>query len=92
MTETGVVYTAPVPSTAAVQPIAVGASPFTYQNSQDAAIVVIVSGGTVTTIQFSRDGTNWYTVGLLAGQFWLNPGDRLRVTYVVAPNMYYVNV
>lgn len=68
--------------------ITVGASPYTYN-----AIVkgsVIVSGGTVSAIAFSRDGTTFYTTGQTAGMFTLNAQDRLRVTYTVLPTMTFV--
>jgi hypothetical protein len=67
-------------------------SPFTYQNTTPTPIVVIVSLGTstISLIEFSRDGSTWDTIGLLAGTFPLNPNDRLRVTYAVGtPTMTY---
>jgi hypothetical protein len=46
------------------------------------------SGGVVTSIEISRDNTNWYNVGLTQGQFTLNKNDYIRVSYTTAPNMY----
>ena len=69
--------------------ITVGASPFSFINTESVPIEVFISVGTVTTIEFSRDGVTFDLVGLLAGQFRLNPGDRLRVTYAVVPTMVY---
>ena len=69
-------------------PITVGVSPYTYS-----ALVrgsVIVSGGTVSAIAFSRDGTTFYTTGQTAGMFTLNAQDRLRVTYTGLPTMTFV--
>lgn len=67
--------------------ITVGGSPFTYQNPLNRPVSVMVSGGTVTTISISRDGTNFFLVGLLAGMFHLSAGDYLRVVYILAPTM-----
>lgn len=67
--------------------IVVGASPFTYQNAIVNPVNILVSGGTVTTISISRDGINFFGVGLLTGQFHLSPGDFLRIVYVLAPTM-----
>lgn len=67
--------------------ITVTASPFSYQNVTGFPADVIVSAGTVSLIEFSRNGTTWYGVGATAGMFGLSPGDRLRVTYTVAPTM-----
>lgn len=67
--------------------ITVGASPFTYQNTSNIHVDVLISGGTVTTISISRDGVNFFAVGLLAGQYRLSPGDSVRVVYVLAPTM-----
>jgi hypothetical protein len=67
--------------------IAVGASAFVYQNTGLNPENVLVSGGTVTTIELSRDGSTFFVVGIIAGQFHLAQGDKLRVTYAVAPTM-----
>lgn len=60
-----------------------GASPLTY-----AAIArgqAIVSGGTVSAIALSRDGTTFYTTGQTAGVFPMSFGDKLKVTFTVTP-------
>ncbi len=67
--------------------IAVGGSAFSYQNLDQQRQAVIVEGGTVSAIEFSRDNVNWYNVGETAGYYILMPADYLRVTYTVAPNM-----
>ena len=67
--------------------IAAGASPFTFQNTTGRSIDVIVTGGTVFAIAFSRDNVTFYGVGSTSGVFWLSPNDRLRVTYTVAPTL-----
>ena len=74
-------------SGSAASSIAVGASAFVYQNTGQSSEDVIVSGGTVTTIEISRDGSTFFVAGVLGGQFHLSPGDKLRVTYAVAPTM-----
>ena len=67
--------------------VVVGASPFTYQNTTGRPADVIVTGGTVSAIAFSRDNTTFYGVGATSGVFWLSPYDYLRVTYTVAPTI-----
>jgi hypothetical protein len=67
--------------------ITVTTSPMTYT-----AVIrgqAHVSGGTVSVIEFSRDGTNWYDTGITAGFVQMDKGDQLRVTYAVAPNITY---
>lgn len=73
---------------AAEVPVTVGASPFSYSAPVKGS--VIVNGGTVSAIAFSRDGTTFYTTGQTAGMFTLNAQDRLRVTYTVLPTMTFV--
>lgn len=73
---------------AAVMPLTVTASPFTYSPTVKGS--VIVNGGTVSQIQFSRDGTNFYTTGQASGMFTLNAADRLVVTYTVPPTITFV--
>lgn len=69
-------------------PVTVGASPFTL--SATAKGSVIVNGGTVSQIQFSRDGTTFYTTGQTAGMFTVNAFDRLVITYTVVPTVTFV--
>jgi hypothetical protein len=77
-------------STVAPSDITVTASPFTYQNTTAFNGDVIISGGTVSDIEFTRDNTTFYTVGFIEGVLRLSPSDRVRVTYTVAPTMTYV--
>jgi hypothetical protein len=62
-------------------------SPFTLQNTQGYALDVVISGGGVSNLEFSRDGTNWYSTGSFYGAFALSSNDRLRITYSVAPTV-----
>ena len=64
-------------------------SPFTYQNTNSYVLNVLVGSplGGVTNLEFSRDGTTFYSTGSFYGQFTLNPLDYLRVTYTVAPTL-----
>ncbi len=67
--------------------IAVGASPFTYQNTTGYDADILTDIGTVTSIAFSRDNVTYYTTGLITGIVRLSPNDFIKVTYTVAPNM-----
>ena len=62
-----------------------GDSPFVYRPTVRGQ--VIVSGGTVSKIEISRDGTTYYDTGLTEGVFPLSAADYLRVTYAVAPTV-----
>ncbi len=72
-----------------VAPVAptVTASPFVYTNNTVNDQSEIVSGGTVSLIEFSRNGGAYTNVGTTAGMFALSPLDSLRVTYTVAPTI-----
>jgi hypothetical protein len=70
------------PSTETV--ITVGASPFTY--TAPSGGFVIIDGGSVTTVQFVRVGS--YYTGVVNGLFPLSLGDKLIVTYAVAPTVF----
>lgn len=65
-----------------------GASPYIYSAPVKGS--VIVNGGTVSAIAFSRNGTTFYTTGQTSGMFTLNAQDRLRVIYTVLPTMTFV--
>lgn len=64
-----------------------GASPYVYQNTGSSPVSVLVSGGTVSAIDFSRDGSTYYNVGVVAGMFELSSGDYLKTTYTGVPTM-----
>ena len=68
--------------------ITVGASPFTYQAA--APGTVIISDGGLQSVQFSRDGINFFSTGSFRGMFPLNANDQLRVTYMAVPTMTFV--
>jgi hypothetical protein len=76
--------------TAAPSAISVPASGTAYQNTTAYPASVIVSGGTVSLIEFSRDGSTFYDVGAISGMFTLSPNDYLRVTYSSLPTMTFV--
>lgn len=68
--------------------LAVGASPFTYQAKIGG--FAIVTGGTVSAIHFTRNGTTTYDTGQTAGMFPLSNGDSLVVIHAGAPNIVFV--
>lgn len=65
--------------------VAIGSSPCSLVNSCSTRIGVAISGGTVTAIELSKDDGTFDNVGLLGGLYPINPGDVLRITYVVGP-------
>ncbi|CAB4121152.1 hypothetical protein UFOVP154_35 [uncultured Caudovirales phage] len=78
-------YTPPNPQAQPVQAITVGASAYVYTAPFDG--MVTVSGGTVTGLDISRDGTTYLATGVLAGAIPVSRLDKLKVTYAVAPTM-----
>jgi hypothetical protein len=67
-----------------VSEIAVGSSPFTYTNNDTYPEQVVVAGGNVSGI--SVRGVT--LTGVTSGEFLLQPGDSIVVTYSAAPRMY----
>ena len=66
--------------------VTLGASPATYRAY--VAGYLLISGGTVTQIEVTRDGgTTYYDTGLIAGQIILANGDIARITYAVIPTV-----
>lgn len=72
---------------AAPSSITATASPYTYQNTSGAAEDIMVTGGTVTAVDFSRDGATWYSTGLVVVTVRLSPGDKIKITYTLAPTI-----
>lgn len=74
-------------SAASSQPV-VGASAYVYTNNTGYSQLLLVSGGTVTLIEHSRNGTDYFAIGtLIGGEFILTPGEKLRITYAVVPTV-----
>lgn len=66
--------------------ITMPASTVAYRSTQRIACDLALTGGTVTQIDFSRDGANWITVAAATPYVLrLNPNDQFRATYTVAP-------
>jgi hypothetical protein len=68
--------------------VAVTPSPMVY--TAQSRGFLIVQGGTVSLIQFSRGLVANHTTGLTQGPFPLSQGDSLIITYSVAPNLTWV--
>lgn len=62
--------------------IVVGASPFTFVNTQPYTVLVSVTGGTVSAITVNGANT-----GAITGTFALTPDSNITVTYSVVPAM-----
>jgi hypothetical protein len=67
--------------------IAITSSPFTYINTTGYPADIIVSGGGVVLLEFSRNGVTFFSTGSFYGMFTLSPYDQLRVTYETQPQM-----
>jgi hypothetical protein len=63
-----------------------GASPYSYQNLDMLRERVFVQGGTVSKVELTQ-GSSTVDTGVVAGEFTLDVGDVLKVTYTVAPTM-----
>lgn len=67
--------------------ITLGASPCSVMNTSNTRLMILIAVGTVSSVEFSRDGITFDSVGLVAGDFILNPQDSLRITYTIAPTV-----
>lgn len=66
-------------------------SPYTWPNPENCKVQVYVSVGTVTSIEVLHNDAALTAIvsGLIGGQFQLNPGQSIRITYAVAPTVKY---
>lgn len=71
-------------------PITLSGSPFTYSAKMKGNL--IVNGGSVSLIEFSRTKGTYYTTGQTAGMFNLAANDLLRVTYSSPPTVTFVPI
>ncbi len=70
---------------ASPEAITLGASPFTFTPADRGQ--ALLSGGTVTGVTWTRDGTTFYATGQIAGFFPLEVTDSLVITYTVLPTL-----
>lgn len=63
---------------------AIGASPFTYVNTNNVPVNVQVTGGTITSIAVNGTALS----GVTSGTFTLQPDASITVTYTVAPTTF----
>ncbi len=76
---------------APVKALAVGASPFVFKTAfSQGTCFVIVQGGNVTKIEFSRDGKIFFDTGVTQGPIPMSGSDSVRVTYAAPPTMTFV--
>ncbi|BBH21833.1 hypothetical protein Back11_31780 [Paenibacillus baekrokdamisoli] len=66
---------------------AINASPYLLANTNGYSVEVVVAGGAVTKIEFSRDGFNFFDLGMTSGSLSLSPKDQLRISYSVKPTV-----
>ncbi len=71
-----------------VAPVTATASPMTYTAPVKGNL--IVQGGTVSLVEFSRDGVTQYDTAQTQGMFPLNAADQLTITYAVAPTLTFI--
>jgi hypothetical protein len=69
-------------------PVTAGQSPYTYKATQGGTL--IIQGGAVSMVSFSRDGVTNFNAGQTQGLFPLSQGDLLIITYSGAPNLTFV--
>lgn len=67
--------------------IAPAASPYTYVNRAYNPVRLLVSGGTVSAIDFAMDGTTFVGTGQTAGMYMVQPGEAVKITYSVLPTI-----
>lgn len=74
--------------TANLSVITPGSTPYAY--IAPAGGTLIVNGGTVSQVKYSRDGASFYVTGQTQGMFPLSQGDQLVISYSVPPTLTFV--
>lgn len=68
-------------------PITLSASPSVVVNLANVPVIFVVSGGTVSSIEFSYDGTTYINTGSIGGMYQAEPGCYIRITHTAAPTV-----
>jgi len=75
---------APNPLNQPATTVSIGASPFTWQNTNPYKVRVMINGGILSSVGFSRDNVTYYFIG--TGTYMeLNPDEYVRVAYTLIP-------
>lgn len=69
-------------------PMTGGPSPYSYKATQGGTL--IIQGGTVSLVSFTRDGVTNFNTGQTQGMYPLSQGDTLIINYSAAPNLSFV--
>lgn len=75
--------TAPRPA----QSLTVTAGAFVWKSDIAGDVRVFISGGTVTTVLISVDGSVYYPTGVVSGQVTLSQGMSIQINNTVAPTV-----
>lgn len=70
--------------------VAVGASPFTWQNTNPFPVVALIFGGLLSAVQLSRDGTVFQNASTGTSLIPMNMGDSLKISYTLLPSAMWV--
>lgn len=65
----------------------VSAGDYLYKNIKGMTVRAIVSGGTVSAISISQDGTTFFPYGVVAGEFMVMPNETLKISSTVSPQL-----
>lgn len=66
----------------------IGASPYLFQYIGAGQASLLINNGTVSLVEFSRDGATFYPLGTATdSSYLLNQDDYLRITYSSAPDL-----
>ncbi len=71
-------------------PVTLGASPFTFTNTNQYALDVVILGGTVSALTFQRSiqgRTTTVTLPTASGIVRLSQGDAMTLTYTGTPTL-----
>jgi len=74
--------------TAPASAVTLGSSPFSYQAPSGGTL--IIQGGTVSMVSFTRDGITNFNTGQTQGMFPLSQRDTLIMTYTGTPTLTFV--
>ncbi len=72
---------------ATITTLPITSSPFIYQNLDGISEYIAISGGSNVVIEWSKDGSNWYNIGLTSGVIRLEAFEYVKITFTSPPNL-----
>lgn len=65
--------------------VSVGSTPQVFQNPENFTIRLMIAGNALNALEFSSDGSSYFSMGAGGGLLLLNTGEFARISWLLTP-------